>query len=554
MSEEENHKHWLLGFSAEPKFQRTNSINHLEPSDYRLGKISTDWANPIIILHKNANNSASELEFSSVKKTNRRSVPRNNEFDVCDNANVEGSIGQYQHSGKHVGVKTEKVMGTSKSLNQVDVDHQVKEYVDVLEIFKVNKELFLNILQDPDIAISKQSPGPLISNRKAKLTKSGSFPVADISQVRYLRPSTLEHKRNEAWTYPRREKFVPSIQVSKPDAVRSQEGYNEKTRPSFDNQDVDSTIKHEPSTSSSGSLRLSNHQNWNQLVIGRLRGIKQRIKHAIKVGKKEEGKANRNQFLQRVPTASADGEYMPKSFEHISMSQDGSDNSISCNETDGFDHNLSNTVLHRMRRTASLNEFMDKYARLFESSSRREMKLPHSKSLRLRNEDNISSKDSAPKFFRRISSLSDVESFYSLVREVVRDSEKAVRTENDCSANAGSHSRSEAKSSSFVIDTDKTQPLDAVVETQFQKNMDEGRSGDEGLPNTDEPAENMVEPENLTSFFREDQEIDKAVNPTVDPSQSSLASEPEIVDTTKCHISEGNNIHLLVCYSLHFFY
>lgn len=540
MSEEENHNHWVLGFSAEPMFQQTNSIHHLEPSDYRLGKISTDWANPIIVLHKNANTSASELEFSSLKKTNRRPVPRNKEFDVCDSANAEGSIGQYQHSGKHAGVKSEKVMETSKSLNQIDVDHQVKEYGDVLEIFKVNKELFLNILQDPDVAITKQFHSPLISNRKAKLTKSGSFPVANISQARYLRPSTLEHKWNETWTYPKGEKFLPSIQVSKPDAVRSQEGYIEKTRPSLANEDVDSTIKHETSTSSWGSSRISNHQSWNQLVIGLLRDIQQRIKHAIKEGKKERGKANRNGFIQRVPTASTDGEYMPKSFERISMSQDGSDNSISCNETDGLDHSLSNRELHRMRRTASLNESMDKYARLFESSSRREAKLPHSKSLRLRNEDNISSKDSAPKFFRRISSLSDVESFYSLVKEVVHYSEKAVRTEDDCSTNAGSYSRSETKSSSFVIDTDKTQPLDAVVETQFRKNMDEGRSGDEGLHNTDEPTENMVEPGKLVSFFLGDQEIDKAMKPTVDLSQSCLVSEPEIMDTTECPISEGS--------------
>ncbi|KAJ4725818.1 protein TRM32-like [Melia azedarach] len=306
MSKEENHSHWFLGYPAQSKFQRTNSIHHLEPSDYRLGKINGEWANPIIILHKNASTSASGLQFPSLEKTTGRLVSRNQKCDFCDSVNVEGSLGQSLRSGKHRQVKFDKVVETLKNESEMDAKqlnreifhHQVKEYADVLEIFKVNKELFLKILQDPDDGVS---PGQQISNRKVRLTKSGSFPVADMSRVRYLRPSTLERKQNETWAFPKVEKLVSSTQVSKPDAVRSPKGYNEKTAASLADQSAGSTIKHKTTFSSWGSSRLSNHQRWNRLVMGQ----PQRHKAENKTCHQREQKGEKQIKRRRVPPKSS---------------------------------------------------------------------------------------------------------------------------------------------------------------------------------------------------------------------------------------------------------
>ncbi|KAJ0084187.1 hypothetical protein Patl1_30910 [Pistacia atlantica] len=72
MSKEENHKQLILGFPAQSKLQRTYSIHHLDPSDFRPGKISDDWTNPIIVLHKDEKTSSTRSRVSSLKKRTRK--------------------------------------------------------------------------------------------------------------------------------------------------------------------------------------------------------------------------------------------------------------------------------------------------------------------------------------------------------------------------------------------------------------------------------------------------------------------------------------------------
>ncbi|KAH7550044.1 hypothetical protein JRO89_XS13G0125100 [Xanthoceras sorbifolium] len=542
----ENHKHWLLGFPSQRQLQRTNSIHHLEPSDYRLDKI--DWTNPIIVLRKSADTSDSGLQVSSQEKRTRKQV--------------EASLGQNQVFRKH------KVLESSKNQKPMDakhltreiLPHQVKEYVDILEIFKVNKELFLNILQDQEVCISEQVPGQQTSNTKAKLTKSVSFPVADMSRIRYLRPTTtLENKRNENWISRRGEKLVSGIQVPKLDEASSQEVYTAKKLPPLGDDNVGVTKKHKAIASSQESFQRSNHQWWNHFFIGRLRDIKQRIKHAIIESKKENNHPYTDGLVDGC-TGSIDANEMPQSMENISMGQDGVENSKCFYETDGSDNDLSNSRLRRMRRTSSLNESLARYAQLFGSNFSGEAKLPHSKSLKLRNEDSISLRDRAPKFFRRISSLSDVESFYSLLNEVVHDSEMPVRTEVDCSTNTESDNHCQGKSSSFPVDTHKCEPSKAVVETEFQENMVQGSDSivgteypgsltvasiDEEIDRVGELVDYMVEPAKVASIPQQDQEIGYTTNLNLGLAQPSPVSEPETcfpdntVDHGECPILEG---------------
>ncbi|KAK2643091.1 hypothetical protein Ddye_024854 [Dipteronia dyeriana] len=512
ISTEERNQHWRLGFPAQPRLQRLNSIHHLEPSDYRLDKIN--WTNSIIVLRKSTETSDSGLQVSSQKKRTRKQVAKNKKSEIRDTMNVEE---QNQVSGKHQVLESSKNQKHSREI----LHQQVKEYVDILEIFKVNKELFLNIVQDPDVCISEQFPGRKTSNTKAKLTKSVSFPVSDLSRVRYLRPTTLEHKRIETWTFQKGEKFVSGVQVPELDQARSQKDNNAKNVPSSGEI-----------TSSQGSVQGSNHQWWNHFFIGRLRDIKQKVKHAIKESKKGNNRTYTDGIFDGC-TGTTSAKDMPKSLEDISIGQDGEENSKSFYETIGSDNDLSNSRLRRVRRTSSLNESLDRYAQLFGSNfSGGEAKLPHSQSLKLRNEDGISSRERAPKFFRRISSLSDVESFYTLLNEVAHDSEMQVRTEVDCSTNVESDDHCQAKSSSFRVDTDKCKPSEAVVETEFEENIAQGSDCNVG---TEYPGSLTV--------ARIDEETTTYLN--LGHAQPSPVLEPEtcfpdnIVDLADCPISEG---------------
>lgn len=129
-------------FVPSPRLQRTYSIHHLE---------SNEWVHPIIFFPENVNSD-----------------------ELLHENETESPV-----SSKNV------------------TDPKSKDYGDILEMFKVNKERFLNIFQD----------GSQVSNTKAKLTKSGSFPTGR----RFLRPTKLKDKLNESYTTSKTEKRLDSL-------------------------------------------------------------------------------------------------------------------------------------------------------------------------------------------------------------------------------------------------------------------------------------------------------------------------------------------------------
>lgn len=314
-----------------------------------------DLANPIIVLRKSAEISDNRVQVSSQKK---RATRKNKRSEVSDD------------------------LGQNQTQNQIELSREnSRSKVDVLEIFKVDKELFLDVLADPGVVISKQVPGQQKLNKKAKLTKSVSFPLVDV------KPSTLEHKRNESWTFFKGEKLLSSIRAHKSNENRSNHmPVNDKTI--HTSQD-------------------SSHHWWNHSFMGRLRVMKKRIKDAIRESKKEH--------------------------EHIENTNDLSDN-----------------TMRPVSRTSSLIESLDRYAQFFDTKTSEEATLNHSKSLKLQNEDRMSSRERTPKFFRRISSLSEVDSFYSLLNEIAQDSDMQDRSEPD-QADSEINNQNPPESSTSII-------------------------------------------------------------------------------------------------------
>ncbi|GLT43314.1 hypothetical protein SLA2020_172740 [Shorea laevis] len=452
--QEEENKNRIVDFSVQTQLQETDSIHGLEPSGYGPG-----WMNQLILIHKRANTSTTGLRNSSLPENSDKLVTRSKRTDFFDRMNSTNK--KQMHSlfqGKSDQVKENSInqkMNAEKLNGEVSSD-QVKEHMDVLEIIKAKKELFFDILQDPD-------------DRNRKLKKSGSFPLLHSSYNRCLKPLTLENKQKEIWSFSKAERLLDDTQVSMSKALKTD-----------DANGMENTITQEINFSSLGS----NHQRWDRLVVNCFKDIKQRIKHALK-------KKGRRTYQKDTKELSIDGKELSRTSRSTGISQDGMKSPGNYNEVNASDHDISHNGLPFMRRTNSINESLDRYAQLFHHSFSKEPTLRHSRSLRLSNEDKLLLRERVPKFFRRISSLSDLESICSILKELSREalsSEMPIRSASDCAAN----NESEAN---------KLVSQEVAAETKFQENLiEEHEHGRElSQPSLHSSVLDASPPDDLTS-------------------------------------------------------
>ncbi|KAG4145417.1 hypothetical protein ERO13_D05G096000v2 [Gossypium hirsutum] len=410
-AKEENHdKQWIVGHSTGSQLQQADSTHHLEPSSFGLG-----WMNPIILVRKRGESSGTSSAKSKIPDADKH-------FEHIQNSEKHDKIG----ARTLVNQKPK-----SKKLSK-QVSHNQVEGVDVLEIFK----------HFP----GKQTP------KAVKLTKSGSFPIPGSPRAGYLRSSTLEQKKKEVWSFQKGEKPVAGTQLSKSRAIM-------RTGDQSQNN-----VKEEASSSSSQG---SDSQRWNHLVMNRLKDIKQRIKQALK----ERGKTNNRTKVDGLTLQVSSRDTLSTNERDMSESSEKAVIS-SCIENNAADHDVSNDRLKRITRIKSINESLDRYTQLFQQSVSKETKLHHSRSLKLSHEDRIPSIGNAPKFFRRISSLSELESFCSLLYEV--SSELPINNIQDHEADKKTDPHNEQKSISSPEDIDRFELVEAVIETELQEETREG--------------------------------------------------------------------------------
>ncbi|GLT43309.1 hypothetical protein SLA2020_172690 [Shorea laevis] len=249
----------------------------------------------------------------------------------------------------------------------------------------------------------------------------------------------VSRNQKEIWSFSKAERLLDDTQVSMSKALKTD-----------DTNGIENTITQEINFSSLGS----NHQRWDRLVVNCFKDIKQRIKHALK-------KKGRKTYQKDTKELSIDGKELSRTSRNTSISQDGMKSPGNYNEVNASDHDISHNGLPFMRRTNSINESLNRYAQLFHQSFSKEPTLRHSRSLRLSNEDKLLLRERVPKFFRRISSLSDLESICSILKELSREalsSEMPIRSASDCAAN----NESEAN---------KLVSQEVAAETEFQENL-----------------------------------------------------------------------------------
>ncbi|XP_052188619.1 uncharacterized protein LOC127798990 [Diospyros lotus] len=427
MSKEESHGQRGSGLPRS-QLQRTYSIHHLEPSDQEPHGKNTGWNRPIIFLPANAESNAGVTRSRDQGHMNGTKSPvgSNDNFVADDIDNVLDCLDkELTENLKLNSEKCEKAKEISENQKHMETSQHRgnasnDESADVLEIFRVNKELFLKVMQETDDGIAKcyhNLPA-------ARLIKSGSFPAANFSHNRKFRPSTPRHKQNEVWSSLKGEKFA-GTQAPKLVAFKS----------------------------------LRDPETISQLLMVVEKGGKVQthdlpfyLKYPTEeLDERGNNKVPLNPLCQKTEYAVGEHEDKLNSFHEIG----------------GSVYDLSKDKPTHIRRTSSLNESLERYAQLFQNSFNREVKLHVSKSLKLTNESEILSGD-APKSFKRVRSLTHLDSYPSVPNELSSDAHFSgvpIRTVVDGTEHVASDSHDETKPVNLPINAEHV-PAEANKESE----------------------------------------------------------------------------------------
>lgn len=405
-----------------------------------------------------------------------------------------------------------KPMETNK--HKRNISNKTENHTDVLEFFRVEKDLLLKFLRDIDFSGKKLHQA---SHNKARLTKSGSFPLASTSQTRNISSRSLKHKQNEIWAFPKGEKLTAGSRASNI-PVSSFVIPHEEPMHVVSDLSVDNAMKQKPIISSRSS-QASNHKGWNQLVLHQFKVIKQKIKHALVEFRKSGYQTSAEAIHQKASSPEYsiinDEEEMPK-YSDDGVIQEYK-RSKSSNETKASYHDSNKHDARHIRRTSSLNESLDRYTQLFEKSFSKDVKWHSSKSrsLKLTNEDKVHKNGHASKFSRSNLSMPNIETLGFILQEALFDT-------NDI-GNAAEIVETVEESSRDVnpiFSSDKiTEKIDEVTYDQ-KKNIHEPAVGDGSFPQEKEEMSSM------TTYLRK--EVMASLEASCEDNKTSHAEDTEL--------------------------
>lgn len=452
--EKKRSKQKKSGSSDQPKFQRTCSIHRVEPTEHDLNEICSDKKHPIILVPANVENGAT-------------GSPDKKQMNAID--------------------------GYDTSTDKSALKSQLKDHA----------ELLLEILRESEAGYQNISRGQLASKKKARLTKSGSYPVSHLSQRTNFKPIKLEDKKNEVWSSAKGERLIGVTRT------RSLSNYAKTLFTSLGLLDDDG-----------GNLRLDKSSS---IACHSTKGA-------------ADNKENNEELVDAEEGIRQSSTY--ELFENVNEEYESKSSGYS--EIDGFDIS-KNSIMHK--RSSSLNESMDRYTKLFEHSFRKEVNLNPSKSLKLTNEYEIPP-SSIP--FRRIRSLSYSESCSVLPNGVAGDahfSEWLIKTVEERNSRMRAEIEKEEKS---IYTTEETECKIEKVEgsediktvetvTSLKPKTDEADNGE-----IEDLSETIDEVNVFTGTSYEDQEIkcNESIPSHVVPN-SEFCSIEDISSYAEFQMSEG---------------
>lgn len=431
MSKEGNGRQRGSSSASQPKLQRTYSIHHLEPPDPRFGEICTDWEHPILFFPNNEENSAKNLQ------------PK-----------------------MHVQDKRDAYGKNSKELS-VKVASKEKEHANVLELFKVNKDLFLEFVQDKDGSLRKFSHTSPGSNAKARLNKSGSFPSADFLQKRSLEPKTLKQKQSETWYAPKGEKLPTGSLMPNLDKFKHPKHVRSKSLPL-------EYISRGSKLGQALNFILENTSEPDKVNKGALKPLeesKQLDHFEVREGR-DRANPSDHSVLSEVSSSYVSSKLEKDSDnrnETATTSRVDEENSFNSYETEEYSSSKSKRT---HRRSSSLNESMEKYNWLFENNFGKEVKLDQSRSLKLKNEHEMESGGNVSSRFRKIRSVSNVDIYFSFYGDANLDGWPITTVEEENDSHEMCSCQDELKPVVISPNIEETSPGD-IEESVHQHELQE---------------------------------------------------------------------------------
>ncbi|RWW63569.1 hypothetical protein BHE74_00029243 [Ensete ventricosum] len=373
------------------QMQRTLSIHHLESDDY----VTPDELTP------QNENFATELTSDETEcSSSNEAVPP---LPITiETATVEKQS-RFGRSKSHVNWASrhqlvDKKLNESRDSIPNDLGrdaalYKSKEFLEMMQLFSENKELFLKFLQDPTFIFTDYTQEQQASIPAMKLTKSGSFPAAGWSQRN--RPLSLFDKQEENGSID-----APSLTCNAvEDGAHSME--------SMAHPDAANMLKAESEGLDCAQLGFAETKNAKNvgIVSTRFKVLKQKIKYIIKENRKEQQRISMDSILHKIPYGEKVSENVKKEAESLWHGRLAK--SILRAKKIGLPSSSSRHTLRSIRKSSSLTESLGRYSQLLESVSITESKRSPDMSMMIK-EDTDSLSQKTPKVLKRIFSLPEL--------------------------------------------------------------------------------------------------------------------------------------------------
>ncbi|URE14932.1 Myb-like DNA-binding domain [Musa troglodytarum] len=476
------------------QMQRTLSIHHLESDDY----VSPDEQTP-----QNGNFAteltADETECSSTNEA-VPALPMTSETATVEKQSRFGrSKSHVNWASRHQLVDKELNEARDSIPNGLGRDaslYKSKEFMEMLQLFSENKELFLKFLQDPTFIFTDYTQEQQASIPAMKLTKSGSFPAAGWSHRN--RPLSLDDKQEETGSIDAPSSTCNAVE----DAAHSME--------SMAHPDAANMLKAESEALDCAELGFAETKNTKNVgnVSTRFKVLKQKIKYIIKENKKEHQRISMDSILHKIPYGEKVSENVKKEAEGLWHGRLAK--SISRAKKIGLPSSSSKHTIRSIRKSSSLTESLGRYSQLLEYVSSTESKRSPDMSMMFK-EDTDSLRQKTPKVLKRIFSLPELPtgSASKDLRNEVSNSQLLVRPT----------SRAVARSSS--VKTCDTSQVDSVAALTAD--------------------EQSIEPEKLVEHSLEE-DVSGIPVETEEPSVPIDEQEQSIVDEDSFSSLDGSKI------------
>ncbi|OAY84737.1 Protein TRM32 [Ananas comosus] len=332
---------------APSRLLRTTSIHHLKCNNY------------VIPVESSSNYETSTTELSShgtastssqsclLEAPNMPSLEKLSEMCGSTNTIERMDHDQLDDFGKSSSIQEE---GVIKEIGNTASLHHSKEFLDLLQLFNANRDLFLKILQNP----------------------SSLLPTEEIASTKFEMSHTEEL-------------------LGKSNASHSLEPHNDQDKENDDILATDSTGT--SNTKIIDPLYESKGSREGRTVSNHFRSIKRKIKDVIKENKEGLIRTSMDGILHKIPYGQKVTD-LPNKDTTLRYKYG----------REGFPSPNSKNIPKRIRRSSSLNESLDRYSNLFESISSRDSKRHSERPKFMENK--------SPKALKRIFSLPDVESYF----------------------------------------------------------------------------------------------------------------------------------------------